>query len=122
MTTSSQSDVNLDEIPSLPREEAGPVFAAPWEAQAFAMTLELHRKGLFTWREWADALASEIAAATQRKEWDDGSDYYSRWLSALEQLVVKKNVVRTAELEQRVLDWDEAAKATPHGKPILLKR
>lgn len=122
MTTSSQSDVNLDEIPSLPRDEAGPVFAAPWEAQAFAMTLELHRKGLFTWREWADALANEIAAATQRKEWDDGSHYYARWLSALEKLVVEKNVVRTAELEQRVMDWDKAAKATPHGKPILLKR
>jgi nitrile hydratase accessory protein len=122
MTTSHRSSPNLDEIPGLPRNEAGPVFAAPWEAQAFAITLELHRQGVFTWREWADALAREIEDAANRKEWDDGSRYYERWLAALEKLVASKNVVNEAELEKRMVEWDEAAKATPHGKPIVLTR
>lgn len=122
MTISHPSNVNLDDIPSLPRNEAGPVFAAPWEAQAFAITLELHRQGVFTWPEWAGALAREIEEAARRKEWDDGSQYYARWLTALEKLVASKNVVPQAELEKRVVEWDEAARATPHGKPIVLKR
>ena len=118
MTTSSPSDMNLDELPALPRDDAGPVFNAPWEAQAFAMTLELHRRGAFTWREWADALAEEIALVGDR----DGSHYYERWLAALEKLVAKKNLVGNADLTRRIEDWDSAAKATPHGKPIVLSR
>ena len=60
----------------------GPVFNAPWEAQAFAMAVELHRRGVFTWREWADALAEEIAHAVEHGDRDDGSHYYERWLAA----------------------------------------
>jgi nitrile hydratase accessory protein len=114
--------MNLDALPALPRDDAGPVFNAPWEAQAFAMTLELHRRGAFTWPEWADALAAEIAQGKDRKDWDDGSHYYERWLAALEKLVAKKNLVGNADLLRRIDDWDSAAKATPHGKPVVLGR
>jgi len=120
--TLNAPNVNLEDIPTLPRNEAGPVFNAPWEAQAFAMTIELHRRGVFTWREWADALTAEIAEAVDRRDWDDGTHYYERWLSALEKLVAHKNVVDNADLERRIEDWDAAAKATPHGKPIVLRR
>jgi len=122
MTTSHASKVDLDQLPALPRNTDGPVFNAPWEAQAFAMTLELHRLGVFTWREWADALSEEIAQACNRKDWDDGSHYYERWLAALEKLVANKNVVGNADLKSRIDEWDAAAKATPHGKPITLPR
>ena len=118
----NQHNVDLSSLPALPSDEEGPVFSAPWEAQAFAMTLELHRCGIFTWREWADALASEIAHAGQSHGWDDGSHYYERWLAALEKLVATKNVIREAEMEHRVDEWDHAAQATPHGKPIILHR
>ena len=30
------------------------VFAEPWQAQAFAMTVALHDRGLFSWNEWAE--------------------------------------------------------------------
>lgn len=122
MITSNLSDVNLDAIPALPRNEDGPVFNEPWEAQAFAMTLELHRRGLFTWKEWADTLAEEIADACRLKEWDEGKHYYVRWLAALEKIVSEKNVVPKADLIRRIDDWDAAAKATPHGQPIKLHR
>jgi nitrile hydratase accessory protein len=122
MTTSIPPEADLGALPALPRDAQGPVFKAPWEAQAFAMTVSLHARGAFTWREWADALARELAAAVARGEPDDGSHYYEHWLAALEKLVAGKNLVAGQEMERRVEEWDAAARATPHGKPIELPR
>jgi nitrile hydratase accessory protein len=120
MTTSIPPDADLAALPALPRDTGGPVFNAPWEAQAFAMAVTLSRRGVYTWSEWADALAAELAAAAARGEPDDGSRYYEHWLAALETLVAKKNVVSSDELERRAAAWDAAARDTPHGKPIEL--
>ncbi|TMH82528.1 MAG: nitrile hydratase accessory protein [Betaproteobacteria bacterium] len=122
MTTSIPPEVDLGALPALPRDDAGPVFSAPWEAQAFAMTLSLHARGVFTWREWADVLAAELAAASARGEPDDGTHYYVHWLAALEKLVAGKKLILGNELERRVDEWDAAARSTPHGKPIELPR
>jgi len=119
MTTSIPAELDLGALPALPRDDAGPVFRAPWEAQAFAMTVSVHAAGVFTWREWADALAAELAA---RGAADDGSRYYEHWLAALEKLLAEKRIVPQQELEQRASDWDAAARATPHGKPVELIR
>jgi nitrile hydratase accessory protein len=122
MTTSIAPDLDLGALPALPRDDEGPVFNAPWEAQAFAMTVSLHAAGAFTWREWADALAAELSAAAAHGEPDDGSHYYEHWLAALEKLVTKKGVVPAQELERRMDEWEAAVRATPHGKPIELMR
>jgi nitrile hydratase accessory protein len=110
---------DLAALPAIPRDEDGPVFRAPWEAQAFGMTLALYERGLFTWQEWADRLSVEIAAA---REHDDGSRYYELWLTTLEKVVAEKRVVRDDELARRRDEWAQAAADTPHGKPIELKR
>jgi len=122
MTTSIPPEADLGALPALPRDAQGPVFKAPWEAQAFAMTVSLHARGAFTWREWADALARELAAAAACGEPDDGSHYYEHWLAALEKLVAGKNLIAGQEMERRVDEWDAAARATPHGKPVELPR
>ena len=122
MTISCPPEVELDALPALPRDDTGPVFRAPWEAQAFAMTLELHRRGLFTWTEWAAARAAEIARANALHPDDDGSRYYERWLAALEGLVAGKQLVGEAELAAQVDAWDRAARATPHGQPVVLQQ
>lgn len=93
-------------------------FRAPWEAQAFALTVKLHERGVFTWNEWTAALTAEI----RRGGPDDGTRYYEFWLAALEGLVRAKGLASADELEHRAHEWDEAARATPHGKPIELKR
>ena len=108
----------LQHSPGLPRDEQGPVFAAPWEAQAFAMTLGLYERGAFTWVEWADALAKQISAA--RQVGDSGHDYYLHWLAALEHLVTTKGLGSSAELARTQAAWANAAARTPHGQPISL--
>jgi len=113
---------DLDSLPAIPRDKEGPVFREPWEAQAFAMAVKLHERGHFTWKEWSERLAREIAAARDRGEVDDGTRYYLHWLAALEKLVAEKKLVPADELARRKAEWDEAARATPHGQPIELKR
>src|SRR2546427_9762021 len=122
MSTSIAPEADLRALPALPRDEAGPVFKAPWEAQAFAMTVSLNARGVFTWREWADALAAELAAAASRGEPDDGSHYYEHSRAAPRKLVARKKLIPGQELERRVDEWDAAARATPHGKTIELPR
>ncbi len=85
-------------LPGQPRDDSGPVFREPWEAQAFAMTLALHERGLFSWNEWARALAAEIAAAQAAGDADLGDTYYRHWLAALERLITAKGVSSAAEL------------------------
>ena len=113
---------DLGQLPRIPRDDGGPVFRAPWEAQAFGMAVAMHERGLFAWGEFAERLAAEIAAAGRRGEVDDGTRYYHCWLAALEALVSEKQLVGRDELAARKRAWDRAARATPHGKPIVLGR
>lgn len=74
----------------LPQDDHGPVFSEPWEARAFAMTLMLHERGVFSWSEWADALAQQIRLAQAHGDADLGDGYYRHWLKALESLAARK--------------------------------
>ncbi len=98
-----------------------PVFAEPWQAQAFAMVLQLHARGLFTWPEWAAALTEQIQLAQADGDADLGDTYYRHWLAALESIVASKGATSGAELTRYVSAWDHAAERTPHGQPILLQ-
>jgi len=112
---------DLDRLRLLPRDEDGPVFAEAWEAQAFAMAVELSKQGRFTWSEWAAALAAEIAAAKARGEPDRGDTYYHHWLAALEKLVTAKDLLHIDELAERKKAWADAAADTEFGRPIVLR-
>ena len=122
MTTLSQPDPILksENLAAMPRDADGPVFAEPWQAQAFALAVKLSAQGHFTWKEWAATLADELKAAAGRGEPDDGSRYYHHWLAALERLVAAKGLADPAALEARKEAWAEAYRHTPHGKPVEL--
>ena len=103
MTTSNLPDAagiaepliaeRLAALPPLPRDDGGPVFAEPWQAQAFALAVKLSEEAHFTWKEWAASLGDELKVAADRGEPDDGSRYYYHWLAALERLgAVRKQV------------------------------
>ena len=109
-------------LPGMPSDDgAEPVFREPWEAHAFALAVSLHQRGLFTWPEWAEALARQIAAAQAAGDADLGDTYYHHWLATLETLVAAKGASSTAELERYRQAWDRAADRTPHGRAIELQ-
>jgi nitrile hydratase accessory protein len=108
-------------VPSIPRDAEGPVFREPWEAQAFAITLALHERGVFTWSEWAAALGTEIKRAQAAGDPDTGETYYLHWLAALERLVAEKGVTSGETLARTKHAWVHACERTPHGKPIELQ-
>ena len=110
-----------EQVPSVPRDKEGPVFREPWEAQAFALTLALYDRGLFTWPEWAAILAEEIKRAQAAGDSDTGETYYRHWLNALERVVAAKGATDAQTLARYRDAWDHAAERTPHGTPIELK-
>jgi nitrile hydratase accessory protein len=86
-----------------------------------AEDLALHERGLFTWHEWADALAREIKHAQAAGDPDTGETYYRHWLATLEKLVAEKGVATSQTLLRTRNAWDHAADRTPHGLPIELQ-
>jgi nitrile hydratase accessory protein len=113
----SAGDPGESVLPALPRDEDGPVFEAPWQAQAFAMAVRLYEQGHFTWGEWAAALSRKITAAGP----DDTTEYYEHWLATLEAMVAANGLSSDDELAERREAWRQAAKSTPHGQPIVLR-
>ena len=108
-------------VPSIPRDAQGPVFREPWEAQAFAMALALHDRGLFTWPEWVATLGDEIKRAQAAGDPDTGETYYRHWLNALERIVAAKGLADVQMLARYRHAWNHAADRTPHGTPIELR-
>jgi nitrile hydratase accessory protein len=101
---------------AIPRDAEGPVFAEPWQAQAFALAVRLNAEGAFTWPQWAEALSRELA----RDPTDDGSRYYQHWVAALEKLIAARGLTSPAEMSGRKAAWAEAYRHTPHGSPVEL--
>jgi nitrile hydratase accessory protein len=97
------------------------VVREPWEAQAFAITLALHERGVFSWKEWAETLSAEIKRAQREGDPDTGETYYLHWLAALERLVAEKGVTSAETLHRTRDAWEQACERTPHGKPIELQ-
>ncbi len=106
---------DLARSPGIPTDDDGPVFAEPWEARAFALALRCHEQGLFDWPSWAEALAATIREEPELA-------YYRQWLLTLETLLARTGTVPDAERLQRIDAWNRAARATPHGEPIVLGR
>lgn len=117
MTTASHPACDL---PGLPRDEQGPVFSAPWQAQAFALALALHERGAFSWTDWATALSDAIRRAQAAGDPDHGDTYYRHWLDALETLVIDRGLADAERLHALEHAWEAAAERTPHGQPIEL--
>jgi nitrile hydratase accessory protein len=99
----------------------GPVFREPWEAQAFALVLSLHERGVFSWNEWTAALGDEIRKAQAVGDPDTGETYYHHWVNALERIVAAKDLADPQTLARARDAWARACARTPHGTPIELQ-
>lgn len=118
--------MNTNELPNVFTDHSDDlVFDAPWQAQAFAMTVKLHEGGMFTWKEWAATLSSEIKLsgnpdAGMIVKNDSQDEYYRCWLGALEKLIVKKQLGTTDDLATLKKQWANAAERVPHGQLIKI--
>jgi len=129
---STKAHAPLEALSGLPRDAEGPVFEEPWQAHAFAMTVSLHERGVFTWPEWSSALAQQIRSAAghdspspreapnARDAPNHGTVYYLHWLKALEVLLATKSIASREELSRFQDAWRRAAERAPHGTPIVL--
>jgi nitrile hydratase accessory protein len=115
----SPERVGLPRLPDLGKD--GPVFAEPWQASAFALTVSLSRQGYFSWPEWAQVLGDELKASAARGDPDDGSRYYDCWLAALERMIIGKGLSDAASMAICREAWVEAYRHTPHGRPVELE-
>jgi len=112
----------IAQLPSLPCDAGGPVFAEPWQAQAFAITVALHERGIIAWSEWAAQLSEAIRDAQRAGDPDTGETYYRHWLVALERMLLSKGLAEPLSLASLRQSWQVAAGLTPHGEPIRLPR
>lgn len=113
-------------LPPGPEDE--PTFFAPWQARAFSLTVHLHARGLFEWREWSAALGRRLAATEPRPgplppgTEAEAEAYFAAWVAALGDLLAERDVTGEAEVAALAQEWQAAARATPHGQPITLNR
>jgi nitrile hydratase accessory protein len=121
MSTDAATLRATQSVPSIPRNQDGPVFRAPWEAEAFALALALNARGLFTWTEWAATLGDEIKKAQAAGDPDTGETYYHHWLATLERLAAAKGLADADTLSRTCDAWQRACARTPHGTPIELR-
>jgi nitrile hydratase accessory protein len=120
MTIDRQLD-GIQGASSVPRDANAPVFREPWEAQAFALALVLHERGVFSWNEWAATLGDEIKKAQAAGDPDTGETYHRHWLATLERIVATKGLAEPHLLARTRDAWQRACARTPHGKPIELE-
>ncbi len=121
MKTMNRVSTDLGKLPGIPRDEEGPVFAEPWEAQAFALAVRLAELGHFSWAEWSAALAEQIRAAAAYGDPGLGDTYYRHWLAALATVCTAKGLVMPKGLLERTEEWRVAYRRTPHGEPVQLR-
>lgn len=108
------TDPGLEALTGIPADGGGPVFRAPWEAQAFAMVVSLHQQGLFPWSEWTRRLAEAIAEAQRQGDPDLGDTYYQHWLNALERLLQDYGLATSTLLAERKADIRRAHEQADH--------
>ena len=104
-----------------PARRRRPVFRAPWEAQAFAMAVVLHERGVLHLDGVGAAAGRRDRRRHARGEADDGRRYY--------QLLAGR--AREARRRQASSSWPTSCApattrgtrppwSTPHGQPIVL--
>jgi nitrile hydratase accessory protein len=97
-----------------------PVFAKPWHAQVFAVTVALNEAGCFDWPDWAARFSKTLKRSGLDRELDGGDDYFHAWLETLERLLDELGAAIPEEVTQIKNAWEEAYLTTPHGQPVHL--
>ncbi len=98
-----------------------PVFAEPWHAQVFAVTVALNEAGRFGWPDWAARFSDTLKRNGLDRELDGGDDYFHAWLETLEGLLVEQGAAVSEDVQMLHRAWEQAYLTTPHGQPVHLR-
>ena len=101
-------------------DTAHPVFAEPWQAELFASTHALSKRGIFSWSAWAEVFAAEIASHPQGANEDIEQAYFRQWLAALETLLARADFCQPHDISVLAERWRQAYLHTPHGQAVEL--
>lgn len=112
--------LDYQESLSVPVNANGPAFDHPWQAQAFSLTVHLHKKGLFSWADWVRIFSDEIKASPALHGESVNDTYYRQWLAAMEKLVAVLGLTVSDDISRRTDEWRQAYLNTPHGQPVAL--
>jgi nitrile hydratase accessory protein len=119
MTDAASADVNMAAfVAALAEAGDEPMFNEPWHAQAFAMTMHLAKRGVFTWDEWVGAFIPEVRESPQRDGEDVNAAYFRQWLAALEKLLAARGLCSSDVLHDYTETWRRAYLNTEHGDPV----
>ena len=95
------------------RRDDEPAFEEPWQARAFALTVQLTERGEgdLPWETFQERLVEEIEADDEDVDGTDPVEatedvYYEQWLRALERLLVEEGFVDEDELAERALEFE----------------
>lgn len=88
-------------------------FEEPWQAQLFALTVALNEAGHFTWPEWAEVFGPRVQSV-------EAEHYWQIWSEALVVMLEERGISDADAVNALTERWQAAARATPHGQPILL--
>ncbi|MDN5938646.1 MAG: nitrile hydratase accessory protein [Salinisphaera sp.] len=98
----------------------GPAFDHPWQVQAFALVVSMHKAGLFAWPQWVETFSREVDANPAAPGETVNDAYYRQWLAALDALVAALGIAGEEDVSARAQQWKKAYLNTPHGRPITL--
>ncbi len=100
----------------------GPAFSEPWQAEAFALTIQLSRAGHFTWNDWVSTFSAEITASPQTADEDINTAYYRQWMQALEKIIAARALITATEAADYEEHWRRSYFHTEHGKPVEFRK
>jgi len=78
--------------------------------------------GHFTWPEWTDRFATNLASTSAAGAPKDASRYYDVWLATFEELLQDRGLASAEDLRSLKNAWAQAYLRTPHGEPVVLPR
>ena len=107
-------------LPFINNTDTENVFESPWQGQLFAITIHLSEQGNFSWSEFVAAFGKILKKRKDFKKFSPSNEYYSCWLQALEEIIVKKNLGSTKNLSSLKGKWEKAFLITPHGSPVKI--
>jgi nitrile hydratase accessory protein len=102
---SALDDLSANPTTALPRSNGELVFAEPWESRAFGMAAALADQDVFNWADFQAGLIAAIAQHEGDARANGAYCYYEHWLTALETLAVKRGLISTREIDERVAEF-----------------